>query len=762
MPLHWRGRSLQRSVSLSTGLLVVILMGVTMLLVRARVGVSLRSNLEARGAAIARSIGAVATPSLLAYNYPALQFATEGAAGNSGVAYVVIHDKEGVRAGAAGSVPPHLDGERVDLVASAVETQVKDAEGHVQDVLEVAVPVEVEGGREPWGLVRVGMDLGAAAADLRALTWQLFGFGALLSLLAVGMGLWTARRIAAPLQRLAQGTEALSAGEMEHRIPVEGAKELRELAQSYNRMMERLQEKAEESRKFQSALEVLNATLEQLVLERTRELEESTAQYKSLVDNSPDSILIVQDGRVRFVNGAFGETFGVDAGSQDEGYDLTRFFEPSSAALASGRIAAWERGEDASAIEVLGRDASQTIRHMELRGSRIDYRGQAAAECLLVDRTEAKRLHDKLTETEKLRALGELSGGVAHDFNNLLGAVLGRVQLLRRRSFPREVDFELGVIEKAALDGRETVRRIQEFSRTRRDKRFEPVDVVEVLKDALEITKTRWRNDAMSRNLSIEVGIEAERVPPILGNASELREVFTNLILNAVDAMPHGGRIRLRCKTSAGRVVATCEDTGIGMTEQIRQQLFDPFFTTKGTRGVGLGLSVVYGIVTRHEGRIDVVTAPGRGTTFTLDFPATEAVPRPVGGDGASMPVLLRPGRILVIDDEEDIADVVKDVLNSAGHEVDVALSGTEGILRAVGGAYDLVFTDLGMPDMSGWEVAATIGREKPGLPVALVTGWGASLDEEEARRKGVVAVVHKPFEIDELIRTAAALLGSA
>ncbi|HEX6853541.1 MAG TPA: ATP-binding protein [Candidatus Polarisedimenticolaceae bacterium] len=761
MALKLRGRSLQRSVSLSTGLLVVILMVLTLVVVRYRVGVSLRRNLEARGEAIARSIGAVATPSLLAYNYPALQFAAEGAAGNPGVAYVVIHDKEGMRAGAAGAVPEQLDGERVRLLPGSSAGRVKGSDGRPIDALEVAVPVEVEGVTEPWGLVRVGLELDAAAADLRVLTWQLFGLGALLTLLAVGMGLWLARRIAAPLQRLALGTEALSAGEMDHRIPVEGAKELRELAQSYNRMMERLQEKAKESLDFQAALEVLNATLEQQVRDRTRALEESTAQYKSLVDNSPDSILIVQDGRVRFVNGAFGETFGVEAGmTPGSGYDLSRFFEPSSAALAAGRVAAWERGEEPGAIEVLGRDRSQTIRHMELRGSRIEYRGTPAAECLLVDRTEAKRLHDKLSETEKLRALGELSGGVAHDFNNLLGAVLGRVQLLRRRGFPRDVDFELGIIEKAALDGRETVRRIQEFSRTRRDKRFEPVDLVEVLRDALEITKTRWRNDAMSRSVTIEASLEAEAVPPILGNASELREVVTNLILNAVDAMPHGGRIRLSCRRQDDRVVARCEDTGIGMTEQIRQQLFDPFFTTKGTRGVGLGLSVVYGIVTRHEGKIDVVTAPGKGTTFVLDFPTTREVPKPIGGDGASMPLMLRQGKILVIDDEEEIADVVKDVLVSAGHEVDVALSGADGVRRASLDAYDLVFTDLGMPDMSGWEVAASIGRAKPGLPVALVTGWGSSLDEEEARRKGVVAVVHKPFEIDELIRTAARLLG--
>jgi CheY-like chemotaxis protein len=246
----------------------------------------------------------------------------------------------------------------------------------------------------------------------------------------------------------------------------------------------------------------------------------------------------------------------------------------------------------------------------------------------------------------------------------------------------------------------------------------------------------------------------------ILGNASELREVFTNLILNAVDAMPQGGRIEVSCQRSLDDVIARVRDTGVGMTESVRQNIFDPFFTTKGASGMGLGMSVVYGIVTRHGGTIDVETALGKGTTFTLRFPATrEQHVSAAGSDGASLPQLLRPGRILVVDDEPDVAAVVKDVLAMAGHEVDTALSGASALQMIQLTAYDLVFTDLGMPDMSGWDVAEKIGAARPGLTVALVTGWGTSLDEADAAKRGVSAVVHKPFEIDELLATAHRLL---
>jgi CheY-like chemotaxis protein len=199
------------------------------------------------------------------------------------------------------------------------------------------------------------------------------------------------------------------------------------------------------------------------------------------------------------------------------------------------------------------------------------------------------------------------------------------------------------------------------------------------------------------------------------------------------------------------------------MTESVRQNIFDPFFTTKGASGMGLGMSVVYGIVTRHGGTIDVETALAKGTTFNLTFKTTrELHAKASGGDGAALAQVLRPGRILVVDDEPDVAEVVKDVLMMAGHEVDTAISGSVALKMIGLTAYDLVFTDLGMPEMSGWDVAEKISATKPGLMVALVTGWGTSLDEAEAAKRGVSAVVHKPFEIDELLAIAQRLLAKS
>ena len=760
------GRSLERTFAVSTAALVLILMGSTMLAVRGRVASSLRAGLEARGESVARSIASVTTPSLLAYNYPALQMAADGASANPGVLYVIIHDKEGNRAGAAGRTPAGgnlREGTTIPDGGPLVnEVEAVAADGEAERAIEVAVPVYVEGVSQPWGLVRVGLSVAPMAADLRATMLHMIVVGALLVGLAVAGGRWMARRTTAPLRRLAEGTEALSRGDMSHRIPVQGAREIADLARAFNRMMDRVQEKARESSEFQAALERLNETLEQQVLERTRALEESTDQYRILVEHSPDSILIAQDGRVRFANRAFCETFGVQ---EDEAlapdFRLSRIFDPSSASLAEGRIEAWERGETPSPTEVLGRDSQGRLRHLELRGSRIEYQSRPAAECLLVDMTEAKRLRERLNETERLRALGELAGGVAHDFNNLLGAVLGRVQLLRKRGLSGDVDHDLAVIEKAAQDGRETVRRIQEFSRVRRDKRFAAVDVPTVLRDAVEITKTRWKNEAEQRNIGIHVQLEVAQVSPILGSASELREVITNLILNSVDAMPQGGTLRVGCRNEDGRVVAWVADTGVGMSESVRSHVFDPFFTTKGHRGTGLGLSLVYGIVTRHEGRIDIVTALGKGTTFLLEFPAVDETVVVAGGDGAAQPHLVRTGRILVIDDEPEVAHVVRDILAGEGHTVDVALSGREGVSLAEAAAYDLVFTDLGMPDMSGWDVAEALAATRPLLPVALVTGWGTTLDEDDARRRGVVAIVQKPFEIADLVHTTSQILAT-
>jgi PAS domain S-box-containing protein len=751
-----QSRSLESNYALTSALLVVFVVVAALAVVRGRLEHVLVQGMQARGYSVAQSIGAVTTPSLLAYNYVALQTAAENAVDDPDLFYVAIHDKEGALAGVAGAgvsgsielpeLPAEMAGPLTrDVVLSA----------NAPPTFESIVPILVEGSAEPWGYVRVGLTYDSMNAEMRRLTLGMALLGVLLCLVGMSIGRYLARRIAAPLSDLADATEALVYGDSSHRIPVSGAQEISELARGFNRMMDRLDQKAAESDAFQSELARLNTTLEQQVRERTRALEESEVQYRTLVDHSPDSILIVQNGRVRFFSRAFQEIFGVTAQQvEDPEFRLEKLFTDDCQSIVAQRLQLWQRGKVMSPAMVTAHDGAGRPRELELRGSRIEYRGHSACECLLVDMTETQRLREELEDTQRLRALGELSSGVAHDFNNLLGAILGRIQLLRTRGYAPDVDAEMAVIEKAAQDGRETVRRIQEFSRTRTDRPFELLSLASILDDAVEITRSRWKTESERRNVRVRIVMECDKTPPILGNATELREVFTNLILNASDAMPQGGTLTLRCFRIGGEVHAEVEDTGVGMTEEIRRHLFDPFFTTKGNSGTGLGMSVAYGIVTRHEGTIQVDTALGKGTRFLLTFPASDVVAEDHGAAPVEAPRPRQPGRILVIDDEQPIAQLIQDALSIEGHNVDVAMSAVEGLRMADLSDYDLVLTDLGMPDMSGWEVAARIREQDPSLPVVLVTGWGTTIDDAEVARSGIAGVVHKPFEIRDLVDT--------
>ncbi len=234
---------------------------------------------------------------------------------------------------------------------------------------------------------------------------------------------------------------------------------------------------------------------------------------------------------------------------------------------------------------------------------------------------ELREAQAQLVLSAKLNALGEMAGGVAHDFNNILAAILGRTQLLLHDVQDPEVRRQLQVVEQAALDGANTVRRVQEFTRVRQDESFETLDVNRVLLGVVELTRPAWEAGAKRRGIAIGVELDLRSTLPLAGNASELREVFTNLVLNAVDAMPWGGHLSISTADQEREVEVVIRDDGIGMDEETCSRVFDPFFTTKQVKGTGLGLSVAYGIVTRHRGTIAVASEPNLGTQFTLAFP---------------------------------------------------------------------------------------------------------------------------------------------
>jgi signal transduction histidine kinase/ActR/RegA family two-component response regulator len=372
---------------------------------------------------------------------------------------------------------------------------------------------------------------------------------------------------------------------------------------------------------------------------------------------------------------------------------------------------------------------------------------------------EQERIQEQFSQLEKLSALGELASGVAHDFNNTLAGILGRAQLLQRTSDLETIKSGLKIITKTAEDGAKTIKRIQDFARQRRDHDFAPVAVDQLLFDVSEITRPRWKDRAQAANVHISLDLQIRSNALVMGDASEMREVLVNMVFNAVDAMPQGGRLTLSAEEVDGQVEISVHDTGLGMTPEVRSRIFDPFFTTKGKAGMGLGLAVGYGIVRRHEGIILVESEVGRGTTFRIRMPVARGVVQVMPTGELSLPI--KPSRssgqtkILVIDDEDYVRELLQDILETEGFEVVTATNGREALSLYDGGKFDAVFTDVGLPGMSGWELARAIRERSKRIPIAVITGWGEAVGSTEQKEAQVDWVVAKPFTVDRILEIA-------
>lgn len=378
---------------------------------------------------------------------------------------------------------------------------------------------------------------------------------------------------------------------------------------------------------------------------------------------------------------------------------------------------------------------------------------------------ELQRAREQLIERDRLRALGELSSGVAHDFNNLLASILGHVQLLLAEVDDPRLHEGLRAIEVAALDGTTTVSRLQGFAQTSRSMPNSPVDLNQVVAESLALTRPRWRDEAQSRGIAIDVRTETSPLPIIVGDATALRELVINLVLNAIDAMPEGGTITLRTAPAPSdilgepAVMLEIQDTGVGIDPALHEQIFAPFFSTKGSRGTGMGLALARGIVQQHGGRITLESDLGKGATFRIWLPV--GLPPPVK-QPAQPSVTAPTSCILVVDDEEAVRQVLVRILKRFGHHVEEAASGEAALAQFRVGHYQVVCTDLGMPSMSGWELAAHIRQIDPNVRIVLVTGWSEQIDPEEVRSRQIDAILAKPFTIQQVQAVIAHVLASA
>jgi CheY-like chemotaxis protein len=290
------------------------------------------------------------------------------------------------------------------------------------------------------------------------------------------------------------------------------------------------------------------------------------------------------------------------------------------------------------------------------------------------------------------------------------------------------------------------VRRLQEFTRTQPAGLLEAADVNAIVDQALEITATRWRNHGPGGSAPVRVETRCAPLPSVAGDPVQLSELLTNLILNALDAMPAGGLLTISTQVRAAHVVLTVTDTGIGMTEEVRQRVFDPFFTTKGPRGTGLGLSVAYGIVTRHGGQIEVTSAPGAGTTFQvrLPIPATAPTMRPA----AVEPAASRSLRCLIVDDNPEVASVMRDALLAAGHSAEAVSDGPGALARVRGERFDVVVTDFSMPGATSWEIAKAARAAGPTTRVIMVSGYASVSAPDPSTSELVDRFLQKPVDL--------------
>src|ERR1044072_1493188 len=286
--------------------------------------------------------------------------------------------------------------------------------------------------------------------------------------------------------------------------------------------------------------------------------------------------------------------------------------------------------------------------------------------------------------------------------------------------------------------------------------------------DASEITRPRWKNCAEASNIHITLQLHIESNAMVMGDDSEVREVLVNMVFNAIDAMPEGGTLSLTSRSVGESVIVEVVDTGVGMYSEVRSKIFDRFFTTKGKAGLGLGLAVSFGIIRRHGGNIDVESRYGKGTEFRITLPLAKTAEKTVRPDAvaavedpeSAIPETARlkrsVTRMLVVDDEDFVRDLLGDILEGEDCEVHLAESGSEALCLFRDHEFDGVFTDVGMPGMSGWELAREIRLINQKVPIAVITGWGEAVGSHEKKAAGVDWVVAKPFTADriaELVR---------
>jgi len=366
---------------------------------------------------------------------------------------------------------------------------------------------------------------------------------------------------------------------------------------------------------------------------------------------------------------------------------------------------------------------------------------------------ELRATQKQIIQQERLRALGQIESGIAHDFNNALTPILGYSELIFM--LPAILDDKekmmnyLKLMNTAAKDASNVVMRLRNFYREREeDETLVSVNLNRLVKQTIELTEAKWKDQAQSNGITISVSTDLQQVPQINGNESELRNASTNLIFNAVDAMPEGGTLTIRTHSDDEYVVLELSDTGVGMTNEVKQRCFEPFFSTKGESGTGLGLSMVHGIIRRHKGTIEIQSKEGEGTTVIIRLPILVA--EQAESEEQETGAITRSLHVLLVDDEPDVRDIISRYLLADGHTVETANNGREGLENFYKSWFDLVITDRAMPGMNGIQLASLIKEIAPNKPIIMLTGFGDMMKITGDIPADVDYLLSKPVKLND------------
>jgi signal transduction histidine kinase len=509
---------------------------------------------------------------------------------------------------------------------------------------------------------------------------------------------------------------------------------------------------------------LLEATLQRLGLAEIRAVTDSRLALDALREFGPDLILL--DLNMPYLSGLdLLQMFGTII-PRDEYLPilvLTGETDPASKlrALSSGATDMVQKPFVSAEVMMRIRTLLRArFLHLEVQNQKevLEQRVAERTEELSKALAELKASEAQMTRQVRLLAFSEMAGGVVHDFNNALMAVIGYSELLLGDA--AMLDDRATVVEClqtmniAGRDAAHVVSRLRDFYRPRDlGDVIALLDLNELLEQAVAITQPKWSNHALASSRTIEVQLDLEKLPLLNVNEAELRELATNLIFNAVDAMPRGGTIIVRSRRhEMGALLEFC-DSGIGMPEEVRSRCLEPFFSTTGDKGTGLGLSMVFGIVKRHSGRLEVASTVGQGTTFSIYIPFVDVEAE---RQAAECPPPERPLRILVVDDEPVTRDVVTRYLQMDGHLVTAVSSALAALTELENNVFELLLTDHGMPGMSGLELVKCARRLCPGMPILMLTGFGQEGLHSGDKPPGVDVVINKPVPPLKLRRAVA------